>query len=142
ARDVRPLEGHRSRPADGRDSGCPVLPDDGRGESSSHGGGPPTVGPEDGPPERDIRGRPRGGPRPDRPTRHSRDRCEDGPLVRRRDPQGREDRLHVEGSPRRIPQAVASRRRGIAVRSIRGLDRLIFNYPTEYYSPNLLPIRL
>src|SRR5207245_11675206 len=118
ARDVRPLEGHRPRPADGRNPGRPVLPDDGGGEPSPDGSGPPTLGPQDGPPERHVRSRPGGGSRPDRPTRDPRDRREDGPLVRRRDPQGRQDRVHVEGSPGRVPAPFASRRRGIAVGSI------------------------
>src|SRR5207245_11278537 len=132
----------RQRPCDGTNPVRHVLPDDGGREPSSDGGGPPAFGPQDGPPQCHVRGRPRGGPRSDRPTRHPRDRREDRPLVRGRDPQGREDRLHVQRSSRRIPPTVASRRRGIAIGSIGGLDRLIFNRPTEYYSPSILPILL
>jgi len=90
--------------------------------------------PQDGPPERNVRSRPRGRPRPDRPTRDPRDRREDSPIIRRRDPQGRQDRVHVEGSAWRVPPPFASRGRGTAAGSFRGLDRLIFNRRSEYYS--------
>ncbi len=98
-------EGSRARPADGRNPGCPLLPGDGRRKSPSDGSGTPAVRPEDGAPECDLRGGPRGGSSPNRFAGDPRNRCEDRASVRRCDPQGGEDRVHVEGNPERIPAA-------------------------------------
>src|SRR5207245_4826672 len=49
-------------------------------------------------------------------------------------PQGRQDRVHVEGSAGRVPSSIAPCRRGIAVGSFCGLDGLIFNPRSESYS--------
>src|SRR5438876_3843922 len=88
-RDVRALEGPRFGLADGWHPGRPVLSDDGGGEPSPHGGGIAPVGPEDGPPERDVRSCARSRSGPNRAAPHPRDRCEDGAGIRRRDPPDR-----------------------------------------------------
>src|SRR5207245_9245362 len=105
------------------------------------GGGASTFGSEDGPPQRDVRGRARSGPRPNRATGHLGNRREDRPGRRRRDPQSRQDRLHIEGNPGRVPASIDARRGGASVGSLRGLARLIFNRATICNSGTFMKAR-
>jgi len=116
---------------DGGHPGRLVLSDDGGGEPPPDGGGAEAFGPQDGPPQRDVRGGPRGRPRPHRAAGHLGDRCEGRPGVRRRNPQGREDGVYVEGNPERVPPSIAACRRRIAAGTSDGTPGMIFNRPTK-----------
>src|SRR5207249_12289727 len=84
---------------------------------------------------RDVRGGPRGRPRPHCAAGHLGDRCEDRPGIWRRDPQGREDAVHVKGNPARGPPSIAACRGRNAAGTSDGTPGMIFNRPTKYICP-------